>query len=67
MTDLVYTKAKELYGDPLPLNIEERLAKELYGDAIIDACKKEQNDINEAFLLVHETILKGLDAVKNIV
>ncbi len=67
MTDLVYTKAKELYGEPLPINIEERLAKELYGEAIILACQKETDNINDAFLLVHETILKGKEAVKDMV
>ncbi len=67
MTELVYNKARELYGEPLPINIEERLAKELYGDALINACQKEKEDLNEAFLLVHETILKGKDAVKDMV
>ncbi len=67
MTELVYTKADELYGAPLPLNIEERLAKELYGDALIKACKSETSDEASAFLLVHETINKGKDAVKNMV
>mgnify|MGYP003307548995 CR=1 FL=1 len=28
----VYEKASDWYGNPLPLNIEERIAKELYGD-----------------------------------
>ena len=37
VTDLVYTKAGDWYGDPLPLNIEERIAKELYGDALHDS------------------------------
>ena len=63
MTELVYDKAKELYGEPLPMNIEERLAKELYGDALINACKEETENDEEAFLLVHETILKGKNAV----
>jgi DNA polymerase-3 subunit alpha (Gram-positive type) len=67
MTDLVYTKARELYGEPLPINIEERLAKELYGDAIIEACKKETETDEEAFLLVHNTILQGKVAVKDFV
>ncbi len=67
MTELVYEKADRLYGNPLPINIEERLAKELYGDALIEACKKEKPEEKEAFLLVHETILKGKDAVKDMV
>lgn len=67
MTELVYTKADSLYGNPLPLNIEERLAKELYGDAIINACKSELEDISEAFKLVHDTINKGKTAIKDMV
>lgn len=67
MTELVYNKADELYGNPLPLNIEERLAKELYGDAIITACKSELEKEEEAFKLVHDTILKGKEAVKDMV
>ena len=67
MTELVYNKANELYGSPLPLNIEERLAKELYGDALIEACKKESDTEESAFALVHETILKGKMAVKDMV
>ena len=31
VNDLVYTKAKNLYGDPLPANIEERINQELTG------------------------------------
>lgn len=67
MTELVYTKADELYGAPLPLNIEERLAKELYGDALINACKEEESEEANAFQLVHNTILKGKEAVKDMV
>ncbi len=67
MTELVYTKANELYGNPLPINIEERLAKELYGDAIINACKQEQKEEQKAFLLVHDIINKGKTAVKDMV
>lgn len=67
MTELVYQKANELYGNPLPLNIEERLAKELYGEAIINACKNEITDINEAFKMVNEIINKGKNAVKDMV
>jgi DNA polymerase III alpha subunit (gram-positive type) len=39
VTELVYTKAKEWYGEPLPYNIEERIAKELYGDAVLNTIK----------------------------
>ncbi len=67
MTELVYHKADLLYGSPLPINIEERLAKELYGDALIDACKMEEKEEAKAYALIHETILKGKDAVKDMV
>ena len=67
MTELVYQKADELYGSPLPLNIEERLAKELYGDALINACKEEENEEEKAFRLIHEIINKGKVAVKDMV
>ncbi len=56
VTNLVYEKATSWYGNPLPSNIEERIAKELYGDNII-SCFKD-------FKLLHQTINKGMDAVK---
>lgn len=76
VTELVYTKAADWYGDPLPLNIEERIAKELYGDAIRESIEtrliREEGLEGEAlttktFNILHETILKGFDAVKDIV
>ncbi len=76
MTDLVYTRAADWYGDPLPLNIEERISKELYGDAVLDSIKTklireehlEKDELtNKAFALLHATILKGMDAVKDVV
>ena len=39
-TNMVYDKAKEWYGDPLPHHIEERIALELYGQPLIDAVRK---------------------------
>ena len=71
VTDLVYTKAKDWYGDPLPYNIEERIAKELYGDGIFDSIKAEleRNSVDnikeESFKILHNTILQGFDAVKD--
>lgn len=76
VTDLVYTKAADWYGDPLPINIEERISKELYGDAVLVAIKnklmrEEHLDGDEltkkAFNILHETILKGFDEVKNVI
>lgn len=76
VTDLVYTKAADWYGNPLPRNIEERISKELYGDAVLDSIKtrlirEEKLDgeelITKAFAQLHETILKGIDEVKKVV
>ena len=33
--NLVFDKAHSMYGDPLPTNIEKRIAQELYGDGIL--------------------------------
>jgi len=77
VTDLVYTKAESWYGDPLPFNIEERIAKELYGDAVYKGIKerveKEKPDLSEdeknkeIFKGVHDVILEGFDAVKDLI
>jgi hypothetical protein len=75
-TSLVFDKAKEWYGSPLPLSIEERIAKELYGDVLYNSIKDELEneggfsgkELEDAvFLKVHETILKGKDAVKDVI
>ncbi len=75
-TDLVYNKASSMYGDPLPFNIEERIAKELYGDGLFDAIKdnmnkekewKEEEFEQESFRRLHEAILLGVDNVKKII
>ncbi len=39
-TDMVYDKAEEIYGNPLPYLIEERLASELYGDEPFNLIKE---------------------------
>ena len=76
VTDLVYTKASEWYGDPLPYNIEERIAKELYGDGIFEAIKddlskegtlSEEEFTKESFKRLHEALFKGFDNVKKII
>ena len=74
VTDLVYEKASSWYGDTLPYNIEERIAKELYGDVVYkcysDRVKEEgkelseQNFEKEVFKRVHNTIIAGFDKVK---
>ncbi len=77
VTDLVYTKAKDLYGEPLPHNIEERIAKELYGDCVYNALKdkidiekpnlSDEEKANEIYQSVHDTIIAGFDAVRELV
>jgi len=77
VTDLVYTKASSWYGSPLPFNIEERIAKELYGDCVYLSVKekieKEKPNLTikeqekEIFNGVHEVIGKGFEAVKDLV
>lgn len=76
VTDLVYDKAISWYGDPLPLLIEERIAKELYGDAVYKVCREnllkthkedEENFKELVFKDVHNVILTGIDAVKELV
>ncbi len=77
VTDLVYTKAAEWYGDPLPHNIEERIAKELYGDIVYKICREnlvlekpnlEEDALErETFEKLHQTTLSGFDAVKTLI
>lgn len=71
VTELVYDKAESWYGKPLPINIEERIAKELYGDAIYLSVKDRlirdnvvDNLEEKVFLETHNIILEGFDAVK---
>ena len=76
VTEMVYKKAADWYGDPLPFNIEERISKELYGDSILESIKKrltrEENLSGDeltkkAFNILHRTILKGFDEVSRVV
>ena len=62
VTNLVYNKAKEWYGDPLPEMIEERIALELYGAPLIDAVKKNTKD--DVYKRLHEVILAGPERVE---
>ena len=71
VTELVYTKAADWYGDPLPYSIEERIATELYGDIvyrIITEDLQKENLSDEEFnkkshKLLHDTLLQGKDKV----
>lgn len=75
VTDLVYTKAKDWYGETLPHYIEERIATELYGDIVLKTIKeklssKELSDDDmekEVFKRLHSVIIDGFDAVKELV
>lgn len=74
-TDMVYNKAKEIYGDPLPYNIEERIASEFYGDEPLNIIKKHANKkglSGEKFdKYIHEELHKVMrtyfDGVRNLV
>ena len=73
VTDLVYEKAGDWYGNPLPLNIESRIATELYGDIIYKVCRynleKDNENIKDedVYLNVHNIILEGFDEVKKLI
>ena len=71
--DMVFAKAHSMYGDPLPDNIEERIAQEFYGDKINDLVKEKiaiehpgisEEEINKIFTpTLHEVIMSGYDGV----
>ena len=75
VTDLVYEKANDWYGDPLPYNIESRLGTELYGDIVLTSIKYFLKDKNlsdneleiESYKELHNIILKGSNEVKDLV
>ena len=75
VTDLVYTRARDWYGEPLPYSIEERISTELYGDIvfkIISEKYKDQGLSDEEYQKVvhkelHDEILKGSENVKEMV
>ncbi len=76
VTELVYTRASEWYGEVLPENIEERIATELYGDGVFKIIKenlKKEGNLNEAefkkeaFKRLHDIILKGFEPIKDLI
>ena len=73
VTDLVYTKARHWYGEVLPYSIEERIATELYGDIVLKSIQSKLSSLEgeelerASFKELHEVILKGFDAVKEVV
>ena len=74
--DLVFDKAHSMYGDPLPANIEERIAQEFYGDKINDLVKEKiaidhpemsEEERNNIFTpTLHDVIMSGYDGVVNL-
>lgn len=69
VTHLVFDKAESWYGNPLPKLIEERIAKELYGDILFRSCthllEKDNNYTEDnLFNMAHEKMLGGKDVVK---
>lgn len=65
VTKMVYDKAEEWYGNPLPYHIEERIALELYGASFIEAVKKNiEGDEAKIYKHLHEVIIKGPEAVQ---
>ena len=75
VTDLVYTKAADWYGNPLPYMIEVRIATELYGDIVYRIIKEklEKENLSEEELTVkshkqlHDIILQGKEKVVELV
>lgn len=73
--DLVYTKASEIYGSPLPYNIEERLATELYGDEPFNAIKNSVNEDGlskeeydkKVYEILHDTMIGGVEKVREVI
>ena len=65
VTDLVYTKAKDWYGEPLPQSIEERIATELYGDIVLTSIKYDlgEDDMDKCYQKLHDVIVAGKDSV----
>ena len=71
--DLVYEKAHSMYGNPLPRNIEERIAQEFYGDKILDLVKENIQIKNPKYTdekidsifsnELHKVIMSGYDGV----
>ena len=71
--DMVFEKAHSMYGDPLPRNIEERIAQEFYGDKIMGLVTEkislehpEMSDEEKDNIFsseVHKVIMSGYDGV----
>ncbi len=77
VTDLVFERAKDWYGDNLPHNIEERISTELYGNIVYkcweEKLKEEYPNIGDGkfedilFEKLHNTLISGFTTVKELV
>ena len=75
VTDLVYTKANDWYGMPIPHYIEERIATELYGDIVLKTIEENLQKENledktveeEKYKRLHSVIVDGFDSVKDLI
>ena len=67
VTELLFSKAAEWYGSPLPKNIEERISVELYGDIVLKIIREEESDEDKAFSILHNTLVDGFDKVKELI
>ena len=77
VTDLVFSKASEWYGEDIPHNIEERISTELYGSILYRAVEemvkggnvgKSKVEITEIiFSELHKFLVAGFDSVKGVV
>ena len=77
VTELVFEKASEWYGKNLPHSIEERISKELYGDAVYNYWynklksdhpkTSEDKLLDEVFKNLHKTLISGFDEVKKLI
>ena len=75
--NLVFDKAYSIYGNPLPNNIMERIAQELYGDGILklvsekvknDNPELSEDEFNDVYISELSTILNiGYDKVFELV
>lgn len=71
--DLVFDKAHSMYGNPLPDNIEIRIAEEFYGDKITNLVKEKLALVHEKMSdeerekifvpFLHDVIMSGYDGV----
>ena len=64
VTEMVYNRAHELYGDPLPHHLEERIAMELYGAPFVNAVKKNGGTEEEIFARMNKVIMGGPECVQ---